>query len=600
MQNIDNSQENTTVDALLIQLSANPYFDMLSSYSIGQLGLYYLAEYADRFGYVIKVKYYNSFDDVSKSLPELIKKTSCRIIGFYVDSENIWALRELIPQLYQKCPNIIIIIGGPQVTGDPFGTMSLIPNVTCGVIGEGEIPFLKLLQSKSFNEDILNNINGIIYNDSKGKLIITASQKQNRHIDEYGYPKREKYCLDRDRVTFSQLITGRGCMGRCAFCYEGGKEHTNLRVRNLDSCLEEIDYLVETYGVKYLNIVDDTFILNRKRTEEFCNRMINKYHGQIKWYCEARADILSKNIDILPLLKQAGLVKIQLGGESGCQEILDAYKKGVTIEQLEFVTQKIAEVGIPYVYANFIIGGAFETESTFERTLNFAKKLMRIAPGHVEISSSVFTPTPGSPMYNNPNEYGLKIIDKRTIRGASCSFVFAETKSLNQYKIWQLRNKFNNEIDKEYSSLVESISYEQLKTIFSLSVNYQINTPWSTLLKSRANYRNYFIPLIRGGFHSFSEISIDEIFSAIPLRTTHLSSDGLAFYRIKQSGEYVKNNNIENALITLSAGKLTFQDIYNIIKANPAFITKGGNLLDECLLIYKEFDRDFSVIWKKI
>lgn len=74
MQNIDNSQENTKADALLIQLSANPYFDMLSSYSIGQLGLYYLAEYADRFGYIAKVKYYNSFDEVSNLLPEIIER----------------------------------------------------------------------------------------------------------------------------------------------------------------------------------------------------------------------------------------------------------------------------------------------------------------------------------------------------------------------------------------------------------------------------------------------------------------------------------------------------------------------------------------------
>lgn len=599
MLNSNNSQKNKKVDALLVQLSANPYFDMLSSYSIGQLGLYYLAEYADRFGYLVKVKYYNSFDEVSMLLPELIRNTSCRIIGFYVDSDNIWSLRALMPKLYQCCPNINIIIGGPQVTGDPHGTMQLIPNVTCGVIGEGEVPFLKLLQSDTLNEDVLNCIDGLIYNSTNG-LITTKPQKQNPNIDEFGYPKREKYCLDPNKVTFSQLITGRGCMGQCAFCYEGGKEHTNLRVRNVDSCLEEIDYLVDTYGVKYINIVDDTFILNRKRTEEFCNRLINKYNGSIKWYCEARADILSKNIDILPLLKKAGLVKIQLGGESGCQEILDAYKKGVTIKQLEFVTQKIVDAGIPYIYANFIIGGAFETESTFNRTLNFAKKLMRTAPGHVEVSSSVFTPTPGSPMYNNPEEYGLKIIDKRSIRGASCSFVFAETEQLNQYKIWQLRNRFNNEIKNEYASLLDDISLEQLKNIFYLSTKFSIDTPWSNLLKSKAHYRNYIEPLVRGGFYSFSEIPIDNIFSAIPLRTTHLSSDGVAFYRIKRSGEYVKNSNLENALITLSAGKLTFLDIFSMIKSNPAFITSRTDILDECLSIYREFEREFSVVWKKI
>ncbi len=102
------------LDALLVQLSANPYFDMLSSYCIGQLGLYYLAEYADKYGYNVKVKYYNSFDIVSELLPELINKTSCRILGFYVDSENIWALRVLTPLLHKSCPQLHIILGGPQ------------------------------------------------------------------------------------------------------------------------------------------------------------------------------------------------------------------------------------------------------------------------------------------------------------------------------------------------------------------------------------------------------------------------------------------------------------------------------------------------------
>lgn len=588
------------IDALLVQLSANPYFDMLSSYSIGQLGLYYLAEYADRFGYVAKVKYYNSFDKVSKFLPEIIEKTSCRILGFYVDSENIWALRTLIPILHQRCPNTIIILGGPQVTGDPYGTMQLVPNVACGIIGEGEVPFLKLIQADTLTEEVLQSINGLIYYDSSRKLIVTKPQKQNPNIDEYGYPKREKYCLDPDKVTFPQLITGRGCMGRCAFCYEGGREHTNLRVRSIESCLEEIDYLVRTYGIKYINLVDDTFILNRKRTEEFCNRMIDKYQGRIKWYCEARADILSKNIDVLPLLKQAGLVKIQLGGESGCQEILDAYEKGVTIEELEFVTKKIAEAGIPYIYVNFIIGGAFETESTFNGTLDFAKKLMNIAPGHVEVSSSVFTPTPGSPMYNHPENFGLKIIDKRIVRGASCSFVFAETEQLNQYKIWQLRNKFNNEIDKEYTSLIESITHEQIKEIFYLYTNYSIETPWSVILKSKANYRNYFEPIVRGGFYRFKDLRNDEVLQAIPYRTTHLSSDGVAFYRVSKSGDNIKNSNLENALITLSAGKLSFQEILNIIRTSTIITDECKNVEEECMAVYQNFDDNLSVIWKKV
>lgn len=179
------------MDALLVQLSANPYFDILSSYSTGQLGLYYLAEYADKNGYNVKVKYYNSFDKVSESLPELINKTSCGILGFYVDSENLWALRALTSLLSEKCPGLHIILGGPQVTGDPYGTMQLIPHVTCGVIGEGEVPFLKLMQSAALGEDVLEDIDGLIYYDSSRNLIQTKPQKQNHNIDEFGYPKEK-------------------------------------------------------------------------------------------------------------------------------------------------------------------------------------------------------------------------------------------------------------------------------------------------------------------------------------------------------------------------------------------------------------------------
>lgn len=600
LSNCENaSKKISTIDALLVQLSTNPYFDMLSSYTVGQLGLYYLAGYADRFGYNVKVKYYNSFDNISESLPLLIKESNCRYIGFYVDSENIWAIRALTPILHNTCPNTYILVGGPQVTGDSIGTLRLIPYVTCGIIGEGEIPFLKLLKAENLDEKTLASIDGLIYCDSGNNLVMTKPQKQPPNIDEYGYPFREKYCLDPDRVTFSQLITGRGCMGKCAFCYEGSREHTKLRIRNIDSCIEEIDYLIRTYHVKYINIVDDTFVLNRVRTEEFCNKLIEKYNGKVKWYCEARADVLSKNIDILPLLKQAGLVKIQLGGESGCQEILDAYKKGVTIEELEFVTKELVKAEIPYIYVNFIIGGAFETESTFERTLTFAKKLMSIAPGRIEISSSVFTPTPGSPMYNHPELFGLKIIDKRIIRGASCSFVFAETEQLNQYKIWQLRNRFNNEIAKEYATLIEVIPCKQLKEIFSLYIHYSIETSWSTLLKSKANYKNYFEPIARGEFYGFNDISKDSIWRAIPFRTVNLNSNGESFYRMLKNGDNIKNNDLENALITLSSGKLSFQDIFNIVKNSRVSALDEDALLNECINIYSLFDKELSIVWKR-
>ena len=144
------------LDVLLIQLSSNPYFDMMSSYRIGQLGLYYLASYADKAGYNVKVKYYDSFDNVSFELPELINECQCKIVGFYVDMENIWAIRLFTSVIKDKCPDVQIIAGGPQITGDPIGSIQTIPHLLCGIIGEGEMPFVKLLQTRPWKAPVVN------------------------------------------------------------------------------------------------------------------------------------------------------------------------------------------------------------------------------------------------------------------------------------------------------------------------------------------------------------------------------------------------------------------------------------------------------------
>lgn len=149
-----------------------------------------------------------------------------------------------------------------------------------------------------------------------------------KSLDEFPYPKRKDFALDED-LHFDQIITGRGCVGACTFCFEGSKKNNVLRFRSLQSVLDEIDYVISNLGdnKKFITFLDDTFVINRERAVTICNHLIKKYDGKIGWYCEARVDILKKNIDLLPLMKKAGLIRVQLGGESGNQDILDLYKK---------------------------------------------------------------------------------------------------------------------------------------------------------------------------------------------------------------------------------------------------------------------------------
>jgi radical SAM superfamily enzyme YgiQ (UPF0313 family) len=53
------------------------------------------------------------------------------------------------------------------------------------------------------------------------------------------------------------------------------------------------------------------------------------------------------------LLCKAGLVRIQIGVESGSQEILDLYRKQVQVEEIIQAVEILQSAKVPSIYGNF-------------------------------------------------------------------------------------------------------------------------------------------------------------------------------------------------------------------------------------------------------
>ncbi len=340
------------IDVLLVQIVSN-YIHWNLRTKEPQLGQYYIAEYAYHHGFTIKVKSLTSDDPLIYTITQLLVEHKCKSLGFYVDSENVWSIRRIISEIKSNVPGLIVFLGGPQVTGDVRKILKRIPDADFAIVGEGEITITELLKQNFNFKGSASPILGIAYNDLNGNFVFTGNRPQPSNLDIYPFPIRERYTLDPD-ISFNQLITGRGCIRKCAFCFEGSKTNNRLRLRSVKSVCDELDYLIGNLKDKsYIVFLDDTFILNPDRTRAICNWMIDKYQGKIKWFCEARVDILLKNIDLLPLMKEAGLVRVQLGGESGNQYILDVYNKGMKIKDLKQVVSEIYKAGIDSVYINY-------------------------------------------------------------------------------------------------------------------------------------------------------------------------------------------------------------------------------------------------------
>ena len=583
------------LDAILFQI-ATSYIETDIRGREPQLGQYYIAEYAKTKGYKIGIKKYSSNQPILNSLTQLIEQHKCKVIGFYVDSENIWILRRLTICIKEAFPNLIILIGGPQVTGDPALCLKIIPLVDFAIVGEGERPVVDILENLSKGVLNIKEIKGLAYLDSEDVYHFNGSQQSFESLDMYPFPRRKEYSLDKD-VLFNQISTGRGCIGKCAFCFEGNKKENRLRLRSVESVIEEIDYIISNLGeYKCFTFLDDTFILNSERTTAICNHLINKYDGKIGWFCEARVDILIKNIHLLPLLKKAGLLRIQLGGESGSQEILNAYNKNMRTEDLLKCVKEIYHAGIPSIYINFIIGGAFESLDTFNETLNFAKKIIDTAPGCAEVGASIFAPYVGTPMRNEPNKYGIKLIDKDILRGPDGYIVTAITNELNEQKIFQLKSIFDKEISDKMKEIIYTLDNNCLFSHYILARDYAMTTQYYLKSEAIESYKHYFTSITNFGFASIKELNTEELSLSIPYRTIQPVSDGKDYYRIVKK-DYIKNNALENAVFLLSSGKICFCEIVQILSKSNEF-KEYTNLESIIYSIYEQFDKEHLIVWK--
>jgi radical SAM superfamily enzyme YgiQ (UPF0313 family) len=584
-----------SIDGLLVQIrTAYIHIDIRGAEP--QLGQYYMAEYAHHKGYNVKVKSFSSNDPIIRSLSDIIHNYSCKIIGFYVDSENIWAVSRITMILKESHPDLFIVIGGPQVTGDPILAMKRIPYAECGIIGEGERPFSELmLLIKKEGKDI-DNINGLIYRRVNGDLVLTSKQLPIENLDLYPFPRRYDYTLD-ENPRFDQISTGRGCVGRCAFCYEGNKTSNHLRLRSISNVIDEIDYIISNLKTKnYISFLDDTFILSAERTQAICNHLIKKYNGSIGWFCEGRVDILSKNLKLLPLLKKAGNIRIQLGGESGCQSILNAYNKHMLLDDLERVVLSIYENQIPSTYINFIIGGAFETIDTFNQTIEFAKHLLNIAPGCAEVGCSLLTPYVGTPIRQSPSNYGIEIIDNDVVTGPDGYIPVVRTKELTREKISQLKSIFDAEIKKEYKRLLKGLSNEKILKLYELKEQFGMVTEWYVCANEMESYKNYFEPQVYYNFASFKSLhGKAELKMAVPYRTVQPLSDGQKFYVLVDGEQLRVLQGLHEDVFLLCSGKLSYFEILSILQKKYGPSDDIKLTLDDILL---QFDSERLIIWK--
>lgn len=373
------------------------------------------------------------------SLPEIIdripEKTS--VIGINAMFSGEWPVtRQMIKMIREKFPNALIIAGGEHVTALTEFSLKDCPALDVVVRGEGERILIDLLESLRKGEP-LELVNGIGYLDDDGNYCQPSALQRVRDADTIPWPhwpegylekfwaagKSAGVLTDRDMP----MTISRGCPFQCSFCSSPNMWTTRYVLRGVDDVIAEIKAYIAKYDITSVQLYDLTAITKKRWIIEFCEKLLEE-GIDLNWSVPqgTRSEILDE--ETLSLLKKTGCHYLVYAPESGSEPVLKKIRKQVKLPNLVKSVMEARRQGL-VLRINLIIGFPGETRMDVLRTAWFGLKMA--ASGVDETSTNIFSPYPGSELFNDLTQSGrLTISDDYFLALTSLNSDFARLNPL--------------------------------------------------------------------------------------------------------------------------------------------------------------------------
>jgi radical SAM superfamily enzyme YgiQ (UPF0313 family) len=336
------------------------------------LGLAYLAACLENDGHKTRIIDEIAGEDVETGLDD-----------FRPDLVGISFMTMYAPRAYALAKRIKAERGIPVVFGGTHPTAmpeEAIEHGDCVIRGEAEWVFPQAITD--------NRLEGIIEASPPGDLDALPEPRRDRMAMNVYAAAGEELCGFNYRTL--GVITSRGCPFRCEYCINSQRE-TQLRFHSADRVVEEIQYLVDRYNIESIAFYDELMATHIDRFREICEKFIETGLNKLKWECQVHARRIRP--DLVPLMKRAGCLQVNIGFESGSQRLLDRMQKDCTVEINEAAARMVREAGIR-VRGSFIVGTPGETEEDVRLTEQFIKR------AKIDFASVHYlTPYPGTALY---------------------------------------------------------------------------------------------------------------------------------------------------------------------------------------------------------
>ena len=330
-----------------------------------------------------------------------IYKSSPNIVCFSCYIWNIGNTLDICERLKIVKPDVIIVLGGPEVSFDGEDVLSKYPFVDFIVSGEGEVTFRELILNIINCSRNFYDIKGLVFRDGK-KIVTNSPRPLIEDLDTIPSPYEFLNGDLKDKIVYFE--SSRGCPFNCQFCLSSTIK--GVRFFSLDRVKKDLDRLINL-KVRQVKFVDRTFNAKKEYAMEIIKFIMDKNPENMNFHFEITAHLIDDDMLNLISHSKEGLFQFEIGVQSTNPNTIDAIGRTTNIEKVEKITRKIKSYKNIHQHLDLIAGLPYENYESFKQSFNdiYSLRPEKLQLGFLKLLK-------GSRLREEKDKYGFKFIDR--------------------------------------------------------------------------------------------------------------------------------------------------------------------------------------------
>jgi len=292
---------------------------------------------------------------------EVLLARNPHIIGFGVYIWNVAPTTEVVGAIKRVRPDIIVILGGPEVSYEVEGQL-IVQLADYVITGEADLKFAELCRR-------------LLSGEKPPEKVIPAPVPE---FSQLALP----YDLYDEQDVAHRIVyveASRGCPFTCEFCLSSLE--IPVRLVPLPSFLEQLQHLLDR-GVKQFKFVDRTFNLNVTVSKAILEFLLARYQPGYFFHFEMIPDRLPEALRGIIAQFPPGALQFEVGIQTFNEEVGALIQRRQNYQRLQENFHFLrGETGV-HIHADLIVGLPGETLESFATGFD---RLVALGPQEIQV-----------------------------------------------------------------------------------------------------------------------------------------------------------------------------------------------------------------------